>query len=160
VAEQYKRRPNTSCFVCNKKIYRRPLEISKGKVFCSSKCYGISGRKEKPCIICGKPILASLHKKTCSRVCANKNRVGIKYRIGRPNDRAQKARALKIKIIKEREGSCERCGYKKTEILQIHHKDRNKNNNSLDNLEIICPNCHYEEHYLEKSWMKGGLFES
>ena len=26
--------------------------------------------------------------------------------------------------------------------LELHHKDGNKNNNSLDNLEIICPNCH------------------
>jgi len=21
-------------------------------------------------------------------------------------------------------------------------------------LELICPNCHFEEHYLEKSWLK------
>ncbi|MBI3573571.1 hypothetical protein HY090_00790 [Candidatus Kaiserbacteria bacterium] len=35
----------------------------------------------------------------------------------------------------------------------MHHKDRNRNNNSLGNLELICPNCHYEEHYLEKSWL-------
>lgn len=27
--------------------------------------------------------------------------------------------------------------------LELHHKDGNKNNNSLDNLELRCPNCHY-----------------
>ncbi|MFZ2303908.1 MAG: HNH endonuclease signature motif containing protein [Minisyncoccia bacterium] len=44
--------------------------------------------------------------------------------------------------------------YNKLEILQVHHKDRNRGNNDLSNLELICPNCHYEEHYLEKSWLK------
>lgn len=27
--------------------------------------------------------------------------------------------------------------------LELHHKDGDKNNNNLDNLEIRCPNCHY-----------------
>ena len=34
------------------------------------------------------------------------------------------------------------------------HKERNRENNNLNNLELICPNCHYEEHLLEKSWLK------
>ncbi len=49
---------------------------------------------------------------------------------------------------------CGRCTYSKYEILQVHHKDRNRNNNNLANLELICPNCHYEEHYFKKSWLK------
>ena len=27
--------------------------------------------------------------------------------------------------------------------LELHHKDGNKENNSLENLELRCPNCHY-----------------
>lgn len=27
--------------------------------------------------------------------------------------------------------------------LELHHKDGNKENNNLDNLELRCPNCHY-----------------
>ena len=27
-------------------------------------------------------------------------------------------------------------------VLQLHHKDGNNQNNSLDNLMILCPNCH------------------
>ncbi len=53
---------------------------------------------------------------------------------------------------------CERCGYKKFEILQIHHRDRDREHNALKNLELICPNCHYEEHYLQKSWLKNKKF--
>jgi len=61
----------------------------------------------------------------------------------------------KMQLLELRGGVCERCGYSKREILHVHHKDRNRNNNDLKNLELICPNCHYEEHYLEKSWLKG-----
>ena len=53
---------------------------------------------------------------------------------------------------------CERCGYGANEkAIIIHHKDRNRNNNKLSNLELICPNCHYEEHFLRKSWLNKGL---
>src|SRR5215213_180715 len=52
---------------------------------------------------------------------------------------------------------CENCGWNKAkEILQIHHKDRNKENNNLDNLELLCPTCHIYHHYLEGT----GLFHS
>ena len=37
--------------------------------------------------------------------------------------------------------------------LELHHKDGNKENNSLDNLELRCPNCHYfTETYKTKNW--------
>ncbi|MFA6524571.1 MAG: HNH endonuclease signature motif containing protein [Candidatus Paceibacterota bacterium] len=131
--------------------------MRKGNVFCNMNCYGLSCRKEVPCAVCGKLILAGLNKKTCSRKCSNKNRTGIKYNIGRPNDKANTFRVLKLKLIKERGKNCERCNYNRYEILQIHHKDRNRINNDKENLEIICPNCHYEEHLLEKSWLKNNV---
>ena len=46
--------------------------------------------------------------------------------------------------LKERK--CECCGLTKWENepipLQLHHKDGDKKNNSLENLEFRCPNCH------------------
>ena len=156
VAERYKRKPNTSCFICNKSIYRRPSEIeeAKSRVFCSVSCYGISCRKEIPCIVCKKPILAGFHKITCSRSCANIHRTGISYKINQPKSKVKSQQAIKIRVLKLRGKNCERCHYNQYEILQIHHKNRNKNDNNLDNLELICPNCHFKEHYLEKSWLK------
>jgi hypothetical protein len=156
---EYKRNPNTICIICKKAIYRRPTEIKKHKkgVFCSMACYGISSRKEKPCIVCGKLLLSGLNKKTCNRTCSNKYRSGIKYKIGRPKDKARTFRIIKLRLMKERGKNCERCNYNKYEILQVHHKNRNKKDNRTKNLEIICPNCHYEEHLLEKSWLKNTL---
>jgi len=155
VPEKYRRNPNTNCSICGKSIYKRPsqIQLNHGKVYCGMTCYGVACRKEKPCIICGKLILAGLNKKTCSRGCANKLRIGIKYRQNKPRDKVNTYKQLKIRLLKLRGNVCERCGYNKLEILQVHHKDKNRDNNALENLELICPNCHFEKHYLEKSWL-------
>lgn len=105
-------------------------------------------------MVCGKLILAGLHKKTCSMGCSNTQRTGIKYDGRSSKDKVKSQQALKIRLLKNRGINCERCGYSKLEILQVHHRDRNRSNNRLSNLELVCPNCHYEEHYLEKSWLK------
>lgn len=105
-------------------------------------------------MICRKLILTGTNKKTCSRVCANKHRIGIKYKMNRPRDKVTFYRSLKIRLLQQRGKKCGRCNYNKYEILQVHHKDRNRSNNELENLELICPNCHLEEHYLKKSWLR------
>ena len=56
--------------------------------------------------------------------------------------------------IKNRE--CEICGlslWNGREIpIEVHHKDGNKFNNSLDNLAMVCPNCHAQtETYKSKN---------
>lgn len=155
MSEQHKRNPNIKCLICDKPIYRRPsiIQLNRNRVFCSQTCYGISIRKESPCVICGKPILAGANKKTCSRSCANKHRTGIKYKLNRPRDKVASQRSLKIRLLKQRGKKCEQCQYSKHEILVVHHKDRNRNNNELMNLELLCPNCHAEEHYLENGWL-------
>lgn len=159
MVESYLRNPNTGCSVCGSPVYRRPcqLQVSHGRAFCGQQCYGLSQRKEKPCAMCGQPVLASKHAKTCSRACANKQRVGIKYTGARPRDKVVDTRALKVRLIELRGTKCERCSYAKVEILHVHHQARNRDNNNLENLELICPNCHYEEHYLEKSWLNGNV---
>ena len=56
--------------------------------------------------------------------------------------------ALKKKLLKENliEDKCAICGLaewqNKPITLQLHHIDGNPNNNNLDNLQLLCPNCH------------------
>ena len=43
--------------------------------------------------------------------------------------------------------TCENCGFNAVpEILGIHHKDKDRTNNDISNLAVLCPNCHSIEH--------------
>ena len=44
---------------------------------------------------------------------------------------------------------CERCGFDHYAAIIVHHKDRDRDNNTLENLEVLCANCHAIEHYNE-----------
>lgn len=37
---------------------------------------------------------------------------------------------------------CAYCGFGIREILEVAHLDGNRNNNTVKNLVILCPNCH------------------
>lgn len=55
---------------------------------------------------------------------------------------------LKNKLLKENilENKCYNCGItqwqNKPIVLQLHHIDGNNTNNNLENLQLLCPNCH------------------
>lgn len=58
------------------------------------------------------------------------------------------ANKLRVRLIKEniKKHVCEMCNLSewldKPIPLELHHKDGDKNNNKLKNLQILCPNCH------------------
>jgi 5-methylcytosine-specific restriction endonuclease McrA len=41
---------------------------------------------------------------------------------------------------------CEVCGLDEWEILVLHHRDRNPKNKNINNLQVLCPNCHTRIH--------------
>ncbi len=45
---------------------------------------------------------------------------------------------------------CERCNYMSDVALPRHHKDRNRDNNTPLNLEVLCNSCHALEHQSER----------
>lgn len=55
---------------------------------------------------------------------------------------------LRNRLIREglKEYQCEQCGnvewMGQPIPLELHHKDGNRRNNLLENLELLCPNCH------------------
>lgn len=55
---------------------------------------------------------------------------------------------------------CNNCNYSKNiNLLEVHHIDTNHKNNQLENLIILCPTCHEEQHYLTKTgkWSQRNL---
>lgn len=54
---------------------------------------------------------------------------------------------------------CERCGWTNPfENLPRHHKDRDRSNNDLNNLEILCHTCHGLEHLRDRERNEEGQF--
>lgn len=59
-----------------------------------------------------------------------------------------KSHILKLKLIRDgvKEEKCELCGLAEWQgvkiPLELHHKDGDHFNNEIENLQILCPNCH------------------
>lgn len=53
------------------------------------------------------------------------------------------------KKIMENVKSCTKCG--STQFLVVHHKDENRQNNDISNLEKLCKRCHQIEHDCQKN---------
>ena len=55
---------------------------------------------------------------------------------------------VRLRLLEEgiKEHKCESCGRKtwlgKPIPLELHHKDGNRNNNTITNFQLLCPNCH------------------
>ena len=68
---------------------------------------------------------------------------------------------VRKKLLEEgyKEHKCECCGLSSwldSPIpLEVHHKDGNRNNNTLENFELLCPNCHaFTDSYRGKNCAK------
>lgn len=109
---------------------------------------------ETSCDYCGKIYLLSASKYEnnefhfCCRECKdNAQRLdsGERFNKLRPE---HYGRGSGIYSYRERafytyEHKCAICGWNEDEdVLQVHHIDENRQNNELDNLIILCPNCH------------------
>lgn len=155
------------CKNCNKDHYVDQREINRGNgKYCSRECSSKSKRGKSikipncRCSNCKKEIYKNNSKKKgsksglyfCCRKCKDEaQRLGGISEI-QPNHYGTGNHSNTYRKIIERAGlmkECAKCGYNKIiEILQVHHKDRNRNNNTLSNLETLCPTCHLEDHYL------------
>lgn len=134
----------SDCEHCGKSFTRIASRAQKAK-YCSKGCYTKASQLKRSvlhsCRYCGEPFKdsPSVRRVYCSKACVNKAEKTV-----------WKATFATVRKAMLRRGlltQCVRCGYDtRPDILGVHHKDRNRNNNALDNLEVLCPNCHSLEH--------------
>lgn len=64
------------------------------------------------------------------------------------NSKDIQSNKIRIKLLEEgyKEYKCECCGLTEWQNnpipLELHHKDGNRYNNSIENYQLLCPNCH------------------
>lgn len=112
---------------------------------------------EKYCAYCGKrmsrtrfysgrleDLSAFMRRKYCCRGCMRKAFVKV------GNDTKQKYRPAHFSAYRHayevlgKEKKCEMCGSKKN--IDVHHIDGNYQNNTPENLMILCRSCHMKIH--------------
>jgi len=148
-----------NCSNCNKDINKKPCHVKMYKdLFCDRVCSSEFKAKDsviKPCAYCSKEVKRSKTEAAkskngnlfCNRSCATSfNNTAYKSRENNPNwvDGAGSYRSM---ALKTNEHACAKCGYDECpEILEVHHINEDRSNNTLDNLLVVCPNCHTKIH--------------
>lgn len=149
-----KQKTKKVCLQCNCS-YETQCKHSK---FCSQKCSSVHKRKESIEVVCeqcsntyrkNKSKLKRSYKHFCNNLCkkqyykTNSHERGV---YSNYNGRSSTSTYRKLAFANYKH-ECYYCNYSKfIDVLQVHHLDENRNNNSLENLRIVCPTCHSEVH--------------
>jgi len=146
------------CEFCSK-VYKRKLtdqysSFVKRRV-CSARCQKIQAHKAewKPakfCSACGKELPGTSPRIYCSQKCFMEPNVHRRIFDWLVYDKfeAGLAPSMKAYIRKIKGNKCWKCGWAEKHPksgeppTQFHHKDGNNDNNSFQNIELLCPNCH------------------
>ena len=82
-------------------------------------------------------------RKYCCRECMRKAFVKVGHNMQGYTPSHHTARKLAY-VVLNREYKCERCG--STKNVDVHHKDGDRNNNTPENIALLCRSCHMKEH--------------
>jgi hypothetical protein len=130
--------------MCGKITFKQPSHLNK-KTFCSVKCSSSSRIKPGRCIVCGKEI-PQASRRYCSEFCHKViiSRFAI-YRIENGTFEGQ-TKTIRNYLLSKRGHRCETCLNEYWQLqpipLEVNHVDGNSENNKLENVKLICPNCH------------------
>lgn len=141
--------PNTVCSTpdCSNPVYKRSSQKNK---YCSNDCRATNFilKDEVVCPQCNQKFKRTNSRQVhCSRTCSNQGRKGVKYGKGRPSCKVSRVRTLKQALIDLSGEKCSWCaqgpvwnGLPLT--LQVDHINGDNTDDRLENLRILCPNCH------------------
>lgn len=142
------------CAVCGKE-YSITLKRYNAKInehsefYCSPECKSHKGSMLCTCANCGKEVWRqkSQIKKSktglvyCCVSCAVSNNNKL-FKTGE-NHPTYNGASYRYFAFEKYPHKCVVCGYDEDErILEVHHIDEDRENNNIENLCILCPNCH------------------
>lgn len=147
-----------TCKICKNSFFAKPVHVRMwGGKYCSMYCRNEGQKKGKfvACLICNKSIWRMpkeiKHSKSgkffCSRTCQtlwrNTQYVGARHVFWKTGIRSYR------NLLKRssRKKVCAGCGIKDIRILAVHHVDKNRFNNKIENLKWLCHNCHFLVHH-------------
>lgn len=149
-----KQKTKNVCSQC-KCSYQTKCNHSK---FCSQQCSSAYRRNRPVEVVCNQcsntftkneSRLKRSYKHFCTNLCkkeyyeVNSHERGV---YNKHNGRSATSTYRKLAFASYKH-ECYYCKYDKfIDVLQVHHLDENRNNNSLENLRIVCPTCHSEVH--------------
>jgi hypothetical protein len=163
--------PIVKCKICSKEFYSKPNWIKKGwGKFCSLKCSREGRKKGKlmACHVCEKivykapkALLGSKSKKYfCGKSCQTIWRNSIVF-VGKnhSNWKGGEFTYKNILIKSSNSRECKLCKEKDKRLLAVHHIDKNRKNNQVENLIWLCHNCHFLVHHyiIEQKTLKNIL---
>lgn len=148
------------CLYCGKNIplnTNSPSEYKRRK-FCNNSCAAsynnkCKEKKHKYCLNCGEE-MSLRNQMYCSLKCQQEYQYKEyieRWKNGEENGLSGQygiSKILKKYLFKKYNNKCSKCGWGEINQftgnipLEIHHKDGNYLNNTEDNLELLCPNCH------------------
>jgi len=148
------------CKRCGKSFSVKPhwLEVGYGK-YCSADCHHASMRtgKEVPCAICGKLTYKTQKalkgsksgkffcSKSCQTLWRNQLYIGSAHKNFKTGEFVYRANMERAKVPK----ICRLCKTEDYRVLAVHHIDKNRKNNIVENLAWLCHNCHFLVHHHE-----------
>jgi hypothetical protein len=81
------------------------------------------------------------------KYCSNKCQINWQRKQKVENGLTKNVPSIKLYLQEVRGNKCELCNCDpihngKPLKFELHHKDGNSDNNKIDNLQLVCPNCH------------------
>ena|SRR5260221_8127108 len=124
-------------------------------------------KRTRNCIVCNELFTKGYNtsmnewnrsRKSCSKQCADIYKKGQKLKENNPRWKGGRESYLKREVRIRDDYTCQICGFREPEIMEIDHVLPKATNPHLtynmDNLITLCPNCHRRKTIRE---FKGGL---
>jgi len=169
---------SNKCLYCHKlfkpkyKSVRKKIRCKNEGRFCSLKCSSKYNGEQRiknrvlnaECGLCGVKfhmpagrvkLMAGKLKYCCRQHKDQAQRLNSGVNAARPPHYGNGKSNYREMAWKEYDKKCI-CGFSFGGLLQIHHKNENRNMNTINNLEVVCPLCHAIRHMKKtiKGWKR------